>query len=114
MAQKRMEFSGYRCMWVFVIFDLPVETKKDKKEYVKFRTFLLEEGFMMLQFSVYARCFGSEDISQPVKKRIKDNLPEAGKVRVFSVTDKQYEKMECYAEKKKSAREKKPSQLALF
>ncbi len=114
MSGKLPQFSGFRCVWVFVIFDLPVGEASDKKEYVRFRTFLLEEAFMMLQYSVYARCYASEDAAKPVKKKIKSKLPPAGKVRVFSITDKQFEKMECYSSKKRAKGEDKPSQLALF
>lgn len=96
------------------MFDLPVETAKERKAYVRFRTFLLEEGFMMLQYSVYSRCYASEEATKPIKRNIRKNLPEWGKVRVFSITDKQFGKMECFAEKKKAARERKAPQLSLF
>ncbi len=51
----RMILSAYRFMWVVVMFDLPVDTKKARREYTRFRKKLLRDGFMMLQYSVYAR-----------------------------------------------------------
>ena len=52
-------FSEYRIMWVLVLFDLPTETKKDKKAYTDFRKNLQKDGFTMFQFSIYVRhCMG--------------------------------------------------------
>ena len=42
-------------MWLFVFFDLPVKTKKQRKEATTFRKYLEKDGFSMLQFSVYMR-----------------------------------------------------------
>ena len=56
-----MALSGYRLMWMMVLFDLPVLTKKERKAATKFRKFLLDQGFEMSQFSVYMRfCAGKE------------------------------------------------------
>ena len=55
-------FSEYRIMWVLVLFDLPTETKKDKKAYVDFKKNLQKDGFTMFQFSIYVRhCASSEN-----------------------------------------------------
>src|SRR3546814_3979615 len=53
--------SGYRLMWIFVMFDLPVGTKKQMHDATKFREFLLDQGFEMSQFSVYARFCNGKD-----------------------------------------------------
>ena len=50
-----MLINGYRCMWVIVLFDLPTETKRARKEYAQFRKKLLENGFVKMQYSVYLR-----------------------------------------------------------
>ena len=55
-----MEISGYRFMWVIVMFDLPVDTKKAKRQYAQFRKSLLKDGFVKMQFSVYRRHCASE------------------------------------------------------
>ena len=83
--------SGYRLMWIFVMFDLPVGTKKESREATKFREFLLDEGFEMSQFSVYARfCNGKDNFTSHLL-RIERNLPEKGDIHVLTFTDRQYE-----------------------
>ncbi len=101
-------------MWLFALFDLPVETSQDKREYVLFRTELLKEGFTMIQYSVYARYFGSEESAEVHRKRIKEALPPDGHVRLLGVTDHQFGKMEIYFGKKRVPVEEPPTQLALF
>jgi CRISPR-associated protein Cas2 len=56
--------SGYRAVWLFTLFDLPVLTKTDRRNYTRFRKALVREGFMMLQLSVYARYCASEEAAQ--------------------------------------------------
>lgn len=83
--------SGYRLMWIMVLFDLPVTTSKERKEATKFRDFLLDNGFDMVQFSVYMKpCTGKAHVERMVKI-IKSNMPEEGKIDIISITDKQYE-----------------------
>ena len=75
-------FSEYRIMWVLVFFDLPTETKKDRKTYAEFRKNLQRDGFTMLQFSIYVRhCASSENAAVHIK-RVKSMLPEFGKVYI--------------------------------
>ncbi len=94
--QKGLELSEYRGVWLFAMFDLPVVDKDDRRRYTQFRNLLLKQGFQMLQFSVYARYFPSEEAGQVHKKRIKKGLPPAGEVRLIMITDKQFGKMETY------------------
>lgn len=62
-------FSEYRIMWVLVLFDLPTETKKDKKAYVDFKKNLQKDGFTMFQFSIYVRhCASSENAEVHIKE----------------------------------------------
>lgn len=79
-----------RMMRLLVMFDLPVATKGQRKAYAKFRNFLLENGFSMLQYSIYLRITRNHDDLEKYIRRVKNNLPEEGKVRCLSITDKQY------------------------
>lgn len=82
-----------RFMRVFVFFDLPVYTKKLRKEYAKFRKFLITDGFFMLQYSVYTKIARNHDDARSCMERVKRNLPKYGSVRLLSVTEKQYASM---------------------
>ena len=83
-------FSEYRIMWVLVLFDLPTETKKDKKAYADFRKNLQKDGFTMFQFSIYVRhCPSSENADVHIR-RVKSFLPDYGKVGIMCITDKQF------------------------
>ena len=101
-------------MWLFAMFDLPVDTKKARKLYTRFRKLLLEEGFSMLQYSVYARYCSGEEIAGAQRRRIRSALPPEGYVRLLAVTDRQFGKMENYIGKSSEPTEKPPSQLTLF
>ena len=83
-----------RFMRVIVFFDLPVSTKKKRREYARFRKFLINDGFLMLQFSVYSRVVRNNDDAQKYKKDIEHNLPAEGSVRIMCVTERQYAAME--------------------
>ena len=81
-------------MRMMVFFDLPVTTKQQRHNAAKFRSFLLKDGYFMVQFSVYARiCSGYDDV-QKHKQRLQANLPPGGSVRLLTITQKQYEKMD--------------------
>lgn len=101
-------------MWLFAMFDLPVVTKSQKREYVRFRSFLLNEGFCMLQYSVYARYYASEEATLPMRKAIREATPDGGHVRVVNITDRQFGKMEVYFGKTRQKPEDAPRQLLLF
>ena len=95
-------FSEYRVMWILVFFDLPTETKKDKKAYALFRKQLQQDGFTMFQFSIYIRHCSSSENAQVHIKRVKSYLPKYGEVGILSITDKQFGSMELfYGEKVK-------------
>lgn len=83
-----------RFMRLLVFFDLPVSTRKKRKEYTEFRRFLIKSGFYMLQYSVYSRVTRNYDDAGKYKRQIERNLPPEGNVRVMIVTEKQYEGME--------------------
>jgi CRISPR-associated protein Cas2 len=82
-----------RFVWLFVFFDLPVGTKVQRRNASRFRNFLKDDGFMMLQFSVYARVCRGEDGAIKHVARVTRNLPGEGSVRALQVTDRQYGRM---------------------
>lgn len=101
-------------MWLFALFDLPTKTKADRKRYTRFRKFLLNEGFTMLQFSVYAKYYASEESANTHRAHIKGNLPIEGQVRVIGITDRQFGKMEVYFGKKRTKVEDPPLQMTFW
>lgn len=109
-----MFISGYRCMWVLAMFDLPVDTKKARRAYAQFRKALLKDGFTRLQFSVYARHCASEENADVHTRRVQDALPDDGEVRVLRITDKQFERMHVFWGKLRKPPEPPPCQLELF
>ncbi len=101
-------------MWLFALFDLPVDTKDHRREYAQFRKALLREGFVMLQYSVYARHGVSEEAVDSVRGRVRRALPPHGQVRLMAVTDHQFGKMEVFYGRKRKPVEDPPAQLMLF
>ena len=101
-------------MWLFVFFDLPVGSKSERRDATRFRNFLLKDGYIMMQFSVYARICNGQDRVEKHAKRINANLPNAGSVRMLQITDKQYERMKILVGKRTKNEETKAVQLVLF
>ncbi len=93
-------FSEYRIMWVLVLFDLPTETKKEKKAYSDFRKNLQRDGFTMFQFSIYVRHCASQENAEVHIKRVKSFLPEHGQIGIMCITDKQFGNIELFYGKK--------------
>ena len=109
-----MQLSGYRFMWLLAMFDLPVSTEKNRKNYTDFRKFLLRDGFRMMQFSVYSRHCSSEENTAVHAQRVRRALPPEGEVRLLIVTDKQFERMQVFWGETERETPKAPSQLTLF
>jgi CRISPR-associated protein Cas2 len=101
-------------MWLFAMFDLPVGTKAERKRAAAFRKDLLNRGFTMLQFSVYARHCASEDSAHGIRADLRAVLPDDGRVRILGVTDRQFGKMEVFFGKKRAPTEDPPAQFMLF
>lgn len=80
-------------MRMLVFFDLPVVTRIERRAYAQFRRFLLNDGFDMIQFSVYGRILSGRDAESKHLNRVIDHLPPAGSVRALTVTEKQYAEM---------------------
>lgn len=85
---------SYRFMRILVMFDLPVITTAERKEYIKFRKYLLKSGFIMMQESVYCKLSPNSTLADATIENIRKNKPEKGLVQVLKVTEKQYAKME--------------------
>ena len=106
--------SGYRIMWIMVLFDLPVLTREERKAATDFRNYLLDEGFQMAQFSVYLRCTPSKEAAAAYIGRIERALPPDGKIDILQFTDRQYENIICFRGDSRGESPENPSQLALF
>lgn len=106
--------SGYRIMWLVVLFDLPVGTKKERKAATRFRQKLLDLGFEMTQYSVYLRFCAGKEQAESYERKIEQAMPGAGKVHVMAITDKQYENIRTYRGRNREQSPKNPEQYALF
>lgn len=89
-------------MRIIVFFDLPTETAKDRKIYNKFRKFLINEGFLMMQESVYAKLALNNSIVNSIKDKINKNKPPKGIVQLLVITEKQFSSIEYIVGKKNS------------
>jgi CRISPR-associated protein Cas2 len=96
------------------MFDLPTDTKKARKDYTDFRKHLLKDGFTMLQYSVYVRHCSSEENADVHYNRVKGFLPDDGEVRLITITDKQFGRMETHWGKMRKPAPPAPRQLELF
>ena len=106
--------SEYRVMWVLVFFDLPTDTKKERKAASDFRKNLIADGFVMFQFSIYMRNCPSVENADVHIRRVKTVLPALGQVGILKITDKQFGSMELFTEKKVKAPPTENIQLELF
>ncbi len=87
-----MKLSPFRMGWVLVMFDLPVVSDADRKAATRFRNDLLDDGYLMIQFSVYARPCVSYEALEKHTDRIQKVCPEAGNVRILFMTDEQWKR----------------------
>lgn len=104
----------YRVLWILVFFDLPTETKKDRRAHAKFRKEIMQDGFTMFQFSIYLRHCNSRENADVHIKRVKRLLPEKGKVGILTITDKQFGDIELFNGVSMAKRPDTPQQLELF
>ncbi|MBE6188155.1 MAG: CRISPR-associated endonuclease Cas2 [Alistipes sp.] len=107
-------FSEYQVMWIFVLFDLPTETKRERKIYADFRKNLLRDGFTMFQFSIYLRHCPSRENADVHIRRVKQWLPDEGYVGILTITDKQFSQMELFHGCQLMKNSKPTQQLELF
>lgn len=104
----------YRSMWVLVFFDLPTETRLERKVASGFRKRLLDDGFTMFQFSIYLRFCASRENTAVHIKRTKNNLPKKGKVCIMQITDKQFGMIELFHGTVEVTKDTGGQQLELF
>lgn len=106
--------SGYRIMWLFVMFDLPVSTKKERKSATRFRNHLLSLGFEMAQFSIYLKYCMSSEKAESFCKKIKKRIPKGGKIDILTITDKQFANIIRFEESEHKKMPNQPEQLQIF
>lgn len=112
MSEYRL--NAYHIMWVFVFFDLPTETKKNRKDAARFRKELEKDGFSMMQYSVYVRHCPSKENMDVHIKRVQLSMPPEGQVSILSITDKQYGNIQNFQGKIQHNLQTAPQQLELF
>lgn len=113
-ADRYSRLNQYRSMWLMVLFDLPTETKKERKVAAKFRKTLLDDGFSMFQLSTYLRFCASRENADVHIRRVKSILPDKGKIGILHITDKQFGMMEVFYGIKKTELGSPAQQLELF
>lgn len=106
--------NAYRVMWVFVLFDLPVETKAERKAANTFRKDVLKLGFGRFQLSAYQRVCCSREVAVATIKAVKRAVPDYGTVSFITITDRQFTDIETYRIGVKVKEKGAPEQLTLF
>jgi len=106
--------SAYKIMWLLVLFDLPVSTKQERKRASGFRNMLIDEGFMMKQYSAYLRHCPNRATADAFSERIGKAVPPEGDVSIMTFTDKQYGLTRNFSGRAVQETEQKPRQFSLF
>ena len=109
-----MRSEEVRFLWLFVFFDLPVGTEPERGAATQFRNFLKRDGYMMIQFSVYARICRGEEAVEKHLQRVTRSLPKRGSVRALQVTDKQYGRMKLLLGELEKSERVAPQQMVLL
>lgn len=109
-------FTELRWMRIIVFYDLPVNSRDLRQVYQRFHSFLLKDGYDMLQYSVYCRLCNGNDAVEKYIKRIEANVPSHGNVRIMKITEKQYSQMYFLVgtHNKQEKLNKEQKQLMLF
>lgn len=111
---SELRLNAYRIMWLFVFFDLPTNTKTERRHAAQFRKSLEKDGFSMMQYSVYVRhCPSKENLDVHVK-RVRSSMPPSGYTSLLCVTDKQYGEILNFWGKIEQAKPEIPQQLEFF
>ncbi len=92
-------------VWCVIMFDLPVQTKIQRREATKFREMLMEAGYAMLQYSVYGKYSPTLQSNMKIERFIRANLPAQGEVRIFHLTDHQWASATRFVSRKKAVQE---------
>ncbi len=111
---SELRLNAYHIMWLFVFFDLPTNTKKERKAAAQFRKALEKDGFSMMQYSVYVRhCPSKENMNVHIA-RVRASMPPSGLTSILSITDKQYGEIQNFWGKVERAKLTTPQQLEFF
>ena len=111
---SELRLNAYHIMWLFVFFDLPTTTKKERKAAAHFRKALEKDGFSMMQYSVYVRhCPSKENMNVHIT-RVRASMPPSGLTSILSITDKQYGEIQNFWGKVERAKLTTPQQLEFF
>lgn len=115
MPERHQQKSGYQIIWVWILFDLPVSTRTERRNATRFRNDLLDLGFEMVQFSVYLRHAWSREKAESYARQVGAHVPETGHVQILFFTDKQYAQSQIFRGRARAPHPKgKPRQLTLF
>lgn len=109
-----MIFGGMRSMWVIAMFDLPTDTPLARRAYAAFRKGLLGDGFSMMQYSVYMRHCASQENAEVHYKRVQSILPDDGEVRLITITDAQFARMQIFLGRRRKTPVAAPAQVEMF
>lgn len=101
-------------MYLFVFFDLPVKTKQERRNATRFRKFLINDGYDMMQLSVYTRVCRGQDAADKHLGRIEKNLPPKGSIRTLQVTERQFARMRLLVGNQTAQEKTGTSQLVLL
>lgn len=101
-------------MWLFVMFDLPVTSKRERKRASKFRNQLLDFGFEMSQFSVYLKYCASAEKAEAFLNRVRKKIPTGGKVDILTITDRQFSNIVRVEAGERMKIKDVPAQLQIF
>lgn len=109
-----MPGEAVRYMYLLVLFDLPVTTRAERRDAALFRRFLQGDGYDRVQLSVYARICRGRDAVETHSRRLSENLPPSGCVRLLQVTEQQYGRMKILVGKRRRQERIAVEQLLLF
>lgn len=98
-------------MRLLLFFDLPVETSKDRREYSRFHKFLIKNGFIMMQKSVYSKLVINNVTSTAVKDKVSKNLPPVGIIEMLEVTENQFSRIDYLVGEKQTLVEESMDRL---
>ena len=93
---------SYRYMRIIVMFDLPVVSISDRREYTKFRKYLIKSGFFMMQESIYCKLAQNSTAADLIVENIRKNKPPSGLVQVLKITEKQFSRIDYIVGEKKT------------
>ncbi len=83
-----------RAMRMIIFFDLPNVYAQDKRNYLRFRKFLINEGFLMMQESVYSKIVLNSQQGALLLEKVKKKAPQKGIIQALTITERQYSKIE--------------------